>query len=559
MEKRAVEDLLGRIVLIGTVVTALIISPYVAIDVFSTSKMATLLVFAAVGIGVIVANRSVLTFLRFKLVIALVLAFCIWQFVVLFASGSNKFQQLFGISGRNTGLITYCGLAAIFLAAVFASNERFLEKCWKAFAVAGGFSIGYGLIQVFNMDPLPWAYIYSRIGGFFGNPDFQSAFVGLMASAVAAQVLNSKYSLEKKSGLVVSIFAGLLVAYKSQSQQGVLVFLIGAAVVVLIYIRTSHSKFFFFSYVGMLVLGFIAVALGSLNKGPLSGLLYKGSVANRGDYWRAAITMTKEHPIFGVGMDGYGDWYRRSRDSVAIGRSGVSTLADAAHNVFLDIAASGGAPLLIIYVVITGLVVVSLWKVIARAKTFDPYFASVASVWVGYQAQSAISINQIGLAVWGWVLSGTIIGYEMHTRDGNNADNLPKNKKQKVLEGTKISSKTKVAIAFSLVIGLILGTPPLMASARFKATTESDTVEEVIAGAYILPLSRDRMTLVGIVLRDNNVEVEALPILLRASREFPDSFETWEALASLTNATPAQVANANAQMKRLDPLNPTLK
>ena len=64
MEKRAVEDLLGRIVLVGTVLTALIISPYVAIDVFSAAKMATLLAFAAMGIGVLFVNRSVLLFAR---------------------------------------------------------------------------------------------------------------------------------------------------------------------------------------------------------------------------------------------------------------------------------------------------------------------------------------------------------------------------------------------------------------------------------------------------------------------------------------------------------------
>ena len=487
------------------------------------------------------------------------MAFCAWQLVVLFASSSNKFQQLFGISGRNTGLITYCGLAALLLAAVFASNERFLEKSWKAFLVAGGFSIGYSVIQVIGIDPLPWAYIYSHIGGFLGNPDFQSCFVGLMSAAAAAQLLNTTYSLAKKSALIVLIFAGILVAYKSQSQQGLLVFMIGVAVIIFIFIRTKYSKYFFASYVGLLIIGFIAVALGSLNKGPLAGLLYRGSVANRGDYWRAAIEMTKEHPIFGVGMDGYGDWYRRSRDSVAIGRSGASTLADAAHNVFLDISASGGVPFLLIYLAITGLVLVSLWKVIARAKSFDPYFAAVAAVWVGYQAQSAISINQIGLAVWGWVLSGTLIGYEIHTREVVEDEKSVKKNKQKSLNDSRISTKNKGAIAISLVIGLVLGTPPLIASARFKATTESDTVEEVIAGAYIFPLSRDRMTLVGIVLRDNKVEVEALPVLLRASQEFPDSFETWEALASLTNATPAQVANAKAQMKRLDPLNPELK
>ncbi|CAB4679687.1 MAG: hypothetical protein F2656_03105 [Actinobacteria bacterium] len=67
------------------------------------------------------------------------------------------------------------------------------------------------------------------------------------------------------------------------------------------------------------------------------------------------------------------------------------------------------------------------------------------------------------------------------------------------------------------------------------------------------------MTLVGMVLRDNKFDKEAMTILLEATDKFPDSFDTWQALASLPNATPAQVANAKAQMKRLDPLNPELK
>jgi hypothetical protein len=64
-----------------------------------------------------------------------------------------------------------------------------------------------------------------------------------------------------------------------------------------------------------------------------------------------------------------------------------------------------------------------------------------------------------------------------------------------------------------------------------------------------------------LVLQDfkDQLDKEALAILLEASDKFPDSFDTWKALASLTNATPAQVADANAQMKRLDPLNPNLK
>jgi len=560
MDRRAVEDLLGRIVSAGLVVTTLIMSPYLSVDVVNVPKIASALVFAAMGIGVLIVNRGLWSLSAHKVVMALVGAFCAWQFVVLFASGANKSQQLFGVNGRNTGLVTYCGLAAILLVAVFAANERYAQRFSKAALLAGGLSIAYGLLQFIGADPLPWNNIYNPIHGFLGNPDFQSSFVGLTCAVAVALVIDKKLSMKNRVMLIGFILCGLIVAKKSGSQQGLLVFAIGVGVIGFIYVRTHLSKAFYLGYIAISVVGFIAVALGSFNKGPLAGILYRSSIANRGDYWRAGWKMTTEHPVFGVGMDSYGNWYRRSRDLVATTRSGANGISDAAHNVFLDLSSNGGFPLLIIYIALTGLVVVSLWKVIARTTVFNPYFAAVASAWVAYQAQSIISINQIGLAIWGWVLSGLIIGYEIHTREGVEVQVAPvKEKGRKVAPVAKISSTTRNALIISFVIGLLLGMPPLVASAKFKAAKESGNLEQIIAAGHLFPLERDRMTLVGMVLRDNKFDKEALTILLEATEKFPDSFDTWQALASLPNATPAQVANAKAQMKRLDPLNPDLK
>jgi hypothetical protein len=34
------------------------------------------------------------------------------------------------------------------------------------------------------------------------------------------------------------------------------------------------------------------------------------------------------------------------------------------------------------------------------------------TAWTCYQVQSLISINQVGLALWGWILTGALIAYE---------------------------------------------------------------------------------------------------------------------------------------------------
>ena len=559
MDKRAVENLLGWLVSAGLVVTTLIMSPFLSEDVVNVPKIASVLVFAAMGIGVLIVNRGLWSLSAHRVVLALIGAFCAWQFVVLFASGANKSQQLFGVNGRNTGLVTYCGLAAILLVAVFASNEKYIQRFSKAALLAGGLSIAYGLLQFVGADPLPWNNIYNPIHGFLGNPDFQSSFVGITCAVAVALLINNKLSAKNKTLLASFIVSGLFVAKKSGSQQGLLVFAIGVGVIGFIYIRTHLSKVFYLGYIAVAVVGTIAVALGSFNKGPLGGFLYRSTIANRGDYWRAGWKMTTEHPVFGVGMDSYGNWYRRARDLVATMRSGPSGISDAAHNVFLDFSSNGGFPLVIIYCAIIGLTIVSLWTVIARTTVFNPYFAAIAGAWVAYQAQSIISINQIGIAIWGWVLSGLIIGYEIHTREGVEIQVAPvKDKGRKVVPTAKISSTTRNALVISLLVGLLVGMPPLVASARFKAAKKSGNLEQIIAAGHLFPLERDRMTLVGMVLRDNKFDKEALTILLEATDKFPDSFDTWQALASLPNATSAQVANAKAQMKRLDPLNPTL-
>lgn len=556
MDRRAVESLLGWLVSLGLVVTTLIMTPYLSADLVNPPKFLILSITGAIGLGVLLTNRKIWSFKNYKWILGTIGAFLIWQVVVLFASGANKYQQLFGIGGRNTGLITYYSLALVMISAVFAASHNALKRVSCAGIIAGFFSVGYGLLQGVGKDPLPWNNIYNPVHGFLGNPDFQSAFVGIICTIALALACERKTSIIKRAGLAVFIVIGLYTIKDGGSIQGFLVFIIGSAVIAFIFIKVNFGKVYSSGYLGLGAIGFLAIALGSLNIGPLAKFLYRSSVTVRGDYWRAAWKMTMDNPIVGVGMDSYGDWYRRSRNIDATLRSGPDGVSNAAHNVYLDISSNGGFPLLIIYMAITSLVIVSLWKVIARSQEFNPYFAAVAGAWVAYQAQSIISINQIGVAIWGWALAGVIIGFEINTRV---LGVEPEKKVKSADRRSKFSISKGLAIVISLAIGLGVGLPPLVASAKFKDATESDSLAKAISAAYLSPLDVERLVIVGTNLRDNKYDKEALSIISDAVKSFPNSFDAWKTLASLPNATPAQVANAKAQMKRLDPLNPTLK
>jgi O-antigen ligase len=480
----------------------------------------------------------------------------VWQLIVFVVSGGEKLQQLFGTNGRNTGLITYLAFSILFVISIVSSNPDYLKKFLFATLTVGVASLGYGVVQALGGDPFDWVNPYSPVFGFLGNPNFQSSLLGILGAVVFTQLFSGLVKLQIKGAYLVYLLVTLYVIKETDSQQGFLVLLIGSAISVGIFVN-QRSKALGYSYLGLAAVGFVAVLVGTLNKGPLASLLYKDSVTYRGDYWRAGWKMTVENPIFGVGLDSYGDWYRRSRTIEATLRRGPDVTSNAAHNVFLDISAYGGFPLVLIYVVLMALVVITAVKVIKRSQGFNAGFVGLVAGWVAFQAQSIISINQIGLALWGWVLSGLIIGYELNTR--NSAVVAEKKSGKTATKPAKASAATTLAMFVGFIVGVLVGMPPYLASAKYKGALETSNPNVIQESAYIWPVDPSRMIQVAATLNENKLENQGLQVALDAVERFPDNYQVWATLNSMNSATAEQKAQALVQMKRLDPLNPNLK
>jgi O-antigen ligase len=436
------------------------------------------------------------------------------------------------------------------------SREKYLNKFFKTALIVGSISLIYGALQSVGADPFTWANVLSPVFGFLGNTNFQSSILGILGSIVFAQLLSGQTKKSLKIGYVAYLLVTAYVIKETLSQQGFLVLLIGVFFTLGIYVYKKNSK------LGLLYffpasIGFIGILIGTLNKGPLATILYKDSVTYRGDYWRAGWKMTLEHPFFGVGLDSYGDWYRRSRTLEATLRRGPDVTSNAAHNVFLDLSSYGGFPLLFIYIGLIALVLVSAYKVLKRSIGFNPYFVGLVAGWLAFQAQSIISINQIGLAIWGWVLAGLIIGYEINTR-GSSAVVATKAGKSKNNQ-TQNSAGSAVVVFISLVIGVLIGMPPYMASAKYKGALESQNPDIIREAAYIWPLDPLRMIQVASTLDQNNLGQQGLKISIDSVEKFPDNYGAWATLYAMKSASAEQKVQALTQMRRLDPLNPNLK
>jgi O-antigen ligase len=550
------ESTLGKLLIWALAAVTLLVTPLWSLDPINPIKMVALSVFGFMGLGVLLVNQKVLQLGRFKAPLVLISGFMGWQLVVFMVSGGEKLQQLFGTTGRNTGLITYLAFSILFVVSLTASIAALLKSFLFTVLVVGVASLGYGVLQAVGADPFNWVNPYSPVFGFVGNPNFQSSLLGILGAVVFTQLLSSSIKIQIKGAFLVYLFVTIYVIKETASQQGFLILLIGSAVSLGIFIN-HRSRVLGYSYLGLATVGFVAVLVGTLNKGPLASLLYKDSVTYRGDYWRAGWKMTVENPIFGVGLDSYGDWYRRSRTIEATLRRGPEVTSNAAHNVFLDISSYGGFPLVLIYLILMVLVVVSAVKVIKRSQGFNAGFVGLLAGWVAFQAQSIISINQIGLALWGWILSGLIIGYEINTR---NADVVVEKKSGKsATRPVQTSAGTPLAIFVGLIVGVLVGMPPYLASAKYKGALETSNPTVIQEAAYIWPVDYSRMVQVATILNENKLEDNALIVALDAVEQFPDNYAVWSTLSLMNKATEAQKAEALSQMKRLDPLNPNLK
>ena len=550
------EAALGNVLTWALISVTLLVTPLWSLDPINPIKMLALTAIGFLGLGVLLVNQKALALGRIKLPLVLISGFMAWQLIVFMVSGGEKLQQLFGTAGRNTGLITYLAFSILFVVSMVASNAAFLNRFLFAALAVGIASLGYGLVQALGGDPFDWVNPYSPVFGFLGNPNFQSSLLGILGSIVFAQLLSLTNNFYTKSAYLVYLLLTVYVIRETASQQGFLVLLIGSSITLGIFVY-KKSKVLGYSYLGIALVGFVAVLVGTLNKGPLASLLYKDSVTYRGDYWRAGWKMTLDNPIFGVGLDSYGDWYRRSRSIEATLRRGPEVVSNAAHNVFLDFSSYGGYPLVFVYMSLMGLVLVSAAKVIKRSQSFNIGFVGLFGGWVAFQAQSIISINQIGLALWGWVLSGLIIGYEINTRNTEPAEEKKHGKK--ATKGIGTSAGTTLSMFVGLVVGVLIGMPPYLASAKYKGALETSNPVVIQEAAYIWPLDSTRMTQVARTLNDNKLENEGLSVAEDAVKRFPEKYEVWETLYLMNSATKVQKADALTQMKRLDPLNPNLK
>ena len=534
-------------VLWGAGLISVAMTPFTSYEPINLPRLVILTIFGTSLILLITIHRNELVNNEHKKILLVLTSFILWSLISAVFSNLGFIDAFFGVFGRNNALLTYIMFMAFITATIFVSNLKFIRSLLLVMVFIGALSATYGFMQSIGIDPFGWISENIIVFGFFGNPNFQASFMGITATVAFAYLLNKDYKLSIKFGYLAFICLALYIVYKSKSQQGYLVFIAGVSVVIYLWLRTNPVlKKFKALYLFALGFGVIAVLLDIFQKSPWSSFLYKESVSYRGDFWQAGWNMTISNPVFGVGLDGYRDNFRFYRDQASADRN-PNSFVDSAHNVFLDISSGGGFPLLLIYITLLVMVLMSARKVIKRSTAFDYNFAALFAAWVGYTAQSVISIQQIGIAIWGWVLAGAIIGYEINSR-----------KDQPVKLANRDASEV-LAVSAGLIIGLIISLPPFIADAQFRSTVLKGEITKIESALQRWPQNVSNMNFASDLFRKGGFPDQALNMARKAVAVNPRNFEAWQQIFLSQNAPEAERKEALIKMREMDPFNSTLK
>jgi O-antigen ligase len=316
---------------------------------------------------------------------------------------------LIGDTQRRNGLLQYFGLTIIFLYAARAIEHLSALLIYKVAIFLGLILSTYGLIQIAGKDFVEWNNPYNSMISTLGNPNFASSMLAILTSMAIFSLTIQKFPKLYKILAILVIFTSCAAIVLSESRQGILVLFFSVIFFVSHYFYLNKKRIGIIAISISILLSIFAI-MGMLQKGPLASLLYKDSVSVRGYYWRAGVEMLKDKPFTGVGVDRYGAYFKEFREVGYSLKYGFDIGSSNAHNTFIQMFATGGVFVGLTYLLIL-VYVFRMGIKAAKHATGDQQKVVIGllSAWIGFQAQSLISIDNIGVSVWGWLLGGSIV------------------------------------------------------------------------------------------------------------------------------------------------------
>lgn len=470
----------------------------------------------------------------------------------------HSLSQLWGVSGRATGLLSFLALIGACWLSHLAIRSDNLATILRMFLLCGFAVISYMSLQFFGIDIFEW----SRLETFatLGNINFSSAFIGMwlcLITLLMLRIFRSKKTIATLFFLVI-IWA-IYVVVSSGSVQGIVGYFLASTFLVSFRIL-EKLKLNNLRWVvsGSIFILFSVFIFGTTQKTFLSGVLYQETMAFRRDYWVAALRMLKSSPAFGIGFDNYGLYYRSARDEIAATRTGILRVSDSAHSIFLDVSVSAGLAIALILFLLVALASINALNILSRKD--NPETAYVSMIWLAYLPQLVVGINQLGIAVWAWIFLGQLLvipELKQFRKDSKSVEDFFTRKKVVVTaksnSGVQLSAKqflTSIALGGS---AFAIALPPFLADAQFYPAYRKGDLTSMISISSQKGSSQylnERLLEFSSRGSDGNLVSQLAESVVE---RFPRSIYAWTTIYDLKVTPHDRRIEASEKIKILDP------
>ena len=532
-------------------------------DPINLPKMFVLVLFAALVLGLSLpallnAKKTSAGNQRIALILIGIFAFGL---LITTIATDVKYTAIFGEYHRNNGALSYISMAFLMVFATLVFDLKSSGRYLKFYAASALILTFYGFMQGAGNDPVGWVIEYNPYITTLGNPNFTSGFLGIAAVAIYLLAIEAK-DRKVQIAWLVGLLATLYILSQSGSIQGSFGFLIGASIITIVKLWLINKSYGKAALATTGVLG-IPVALAVFNIGPLASNLYQGTLRNRLDYWYAAFNMFKDHPIFGVGIDRFGEYYREYAVQIQVVQ-GQTT--DNAHSIYMQLLATGGLTLFIPYIVLIGYITYSGLRSLINAQGVKKLrISGIFGVWLGSATVNIVAIDNLGVAVWFWITGGVLLTLtKVDSKEYLSASNK-KNPKSRKINRSNFTLEfpwPTLSSAIFICIALVAVGPGI--SESHNSFTLKNNSTNLSVSAFVTELNsqvsssenniHNLIVLNDIALRQGEIEL-SLKISERIREIDPRSFygQYFPAIAYEATGRPTEAIEFRKKLLRLDP------
>jgi len=557
----------ARLLFLGVALVTLYFNPNIQ-DPFNTPKMILLLLISAWLLSHLLRSfktsfppKKSYRFIALILAITFSASLC---FAYIFTD--SKIIGLIGDTQRRNGLLSYLALIIFFLSAINSAEFKSIKQ-FIIIAIITNFVLSsYGVIQILGKDFISWDNPYNNMIGTLGNPNFASALLSILGFISFTSIFLKEFPLVLKTLAFVSGFLSLWAIIKSDSRQGLIALTVSLLVFITFFIylysKIASRILALFSFI-IVVIGI----MGMLQKGPLEALLYKNSVSVRGYYWRAGLEMFMNSPLTGIGLDSYNWYFKQYREVEYALTYGFNITSSNAHNTIIQLFATGGIFVGLGYLAIIALVIFcGILNIRKLPKDQKVIGIILFSAWIGFQAQSFVSIDNLGISIWGWVLGGLIVGVSQNTQT-EHIKQAATDIRQNKISSSGIDALQPIVSAVLVAVSVVFSVFLYRAEsttyiARSYATMQNPTGQEIVRANYIKlvnnPLADPYYRfVVATALIDTGLDLEGFNEIKKLSVEDPRNLAYLNSIAYYSEILKdlQSARNSRVQIATLDPWN----